>query len=202
MKSTVKIEHKKLGIRGCLLFLRGNIAIANQTLSNITLMNENGTIEKEIRMSSGPWDLTSINDSTVDASTNEGIEIINTTTNSVEKSINIGHCFGLKYYKGFLICFVLGKGILSVDLSSSIITTIDTTNYMWCHCGIYRDNIYTSTYSNTVTCYTIKGEKTWEFKDTSVINCPLAVDNSSKVYIASHINHSIVMLSPEGQRHL
>lgn len=83
--------------------------------------------------------MTIIDDNTVAVSTNEGVQIINIKTNTVEKSINTGMCHGLDYKNGSLICFVPGKGVLSVTLISSTITTLvqDTTNRGWFYCTVY-----------------------------------------------------------------
>ena len=67
-------------------------------------------------------------------------------------------------------------------------------------CGdkIYQTNGDTS----TVTCYTIKGEKLWEFKDTSVLKDPrgVTVDNNSNVYVTSYTSNTVVVLEPDGRQ--
>ena len=67
-------------------------------------------------------------------------------------------------------------------------------------CG---DKIYlTNNNTRTVTCYTIKGGKLWEFKDVSVLNDPrgVTVDNNSNVYVASYTCNSVVVLEPGGRQ--
>jgi DNA-binding beta-propeller fold protein YncE len=67
-------------------------------------------------------------------------------------------------------------------------------------CG---DKIYQANYiTSTVTCSTIKREKLWEYKDTSVLNGPygLTVDKSYTVYVTSHRSNSIVVLAPDGRQ--
>jgi hypothetical protein len=41
--------------------------------------------------------------------------------------------------------------------------------------------------TNTVTCYTIKGDKLWEYKDESVLKDPrgVTVDNGGNAYVTS-----------------
>ena len=62
-------------------------------------------------------------------------------------------------------------------------------------CGdkIYQPNRDTS----TVTCYTIKGEQMWQYKDVSVMNDPfcITVDNNYNAYVTSYNG---VVLEPEG----
>ena len=67
-------------------------------------------------------------------------------------------------------------------------------------CGekIYHTNRNTS----TVACYTIKGEKLWEYKDVSVLNDPrgVSVDNNSNVYATSNVSQSVVVIEPDGRQ--
>jgi DNA-binding beta-propeller fold protein YncE len=65
-------------------------------------------------------------------------------------------------------------------------------------CG---DNIYqTNGDTSTVTCYTIKGEKLWEFKDASVLKDPrgVTVDNNFNVYVTSFTSNRVLVLEPDG----
>jgi DNA-binding beta-propeller fold protein YncE len=67
-------------------------------------------------------------------------------------------------------------------------------------CG---DKIYqTNCDTNTVTCYTMKGEKLWEYKDGSVLNDPrgVTVDNNSNVYVTSYSSNKVVVLEPYGRQ--
>lgn len=67
-------------------------------------------------------------------------------------------------------------------------------------CGykIYQTNHET----RTVTCYTIKEEKLWEYKDVSVLNNPrgVTVDNNSNVYVTSFTSHNVVVIEPDGRK--
>ena len=56
--------------------------------------------------------------------------------------------------------------------------------------------------TSTVTCYTMKGEQLWEFKDESVLNGPrgVTVDNNSNVYVTSISSNKVVALEPDGRQ--
>jgi len=61
-----------------------------------------------------------------------------------------------------------------------------------------EDKIYqTNNNTNACTCYTIKVEQLWEFKDVSVLNDPrgLIMDNNYKVYVTSRTSNSIVVMA-------
>ena len=66
-----------------------------------------------------------------------------------------------------------------------------------------EDKIYqTNNNTNACTCYTIKVEQLWEFKDVSVLNDPrgLIMDNNYKVYVTSRTSNSIVVIEPDGRQ--
>jgi DNA-binding beta-propeller fold protein YncE len=64
-------------------------------------------------------------------------------------------------------------------------------------CGdkIYQANRNTS----TVTCYTIKREPLWEYKDVAVLTDPLCVTvyNNSNVYVTSNSYNTVVVVEPD-----
>ena len=67
-------------------------------------------------------------------------------------------------------------------------------------CG---DKIYqTNRDTNTVACYTIKGEKLWKYKEISVLNDPrdVTVDTNSNVYVTSYNSSKVVVLEPDGRQ--
>jgi outer membrane protein assembly factor BamB len=60
----------------------------------------------------------------------------------------------------------------------------------------------TNPVNNSVTCYTINGEKLWEFNDASVLRQPIgvAVDNNCNIYVTSFYYNKVIVLSPDGKR--
>ena len=90
---------------------------------------------------------------------------------------------------------------LSDDKVTTLVKQLNLPYYSYITtCG---DNIYqTNRATSTVTCYTIKGEKLWEYKDISVLDDPwgVTVDNNYNVYVTSHRSHSVVVLEPDGRQ--
>jgi hypothetical protein len=62
--------------------------------------------------------------------------------------------------------------------------------------------LQTNKINHSVTCYTINGEKLWEFKDESVLRTPagVAVDNNCNIYVISHYYNKVIVLSPDGKQ--
>ena len=92
-----------------------------------------------------------------------------------------------------------------MKLSDDIITTlVKQRNLQYdsyiatCREKIYQTNINTK----TVTCYTIKGDKLWEFKDESLLKDTrgVTVDNYDNVYVTSYRSNNVVVLEPDGRQ--
>ena len=67
-------------------------------------------------------------------------------------------------------------------------------------CG---DKIYLANRaSSTVTCYTIKGETLWEYKDLSVLNDPwgVTVDTNYNAYVSSYNISTVAVVEPNGRQ--
>jgi hypothetical protein len=71
-----------------------------------------------------------------------------------------------------------------------------------CYSTIIDQGHETNHTNNSVTCYTINGEKLWEFKDESVLRQPVgvAVDNNCNIYVASFYYSKVIVLSPDGKQ--
>jgi len=55
-----------------------------------------------------------------------------------------------------------------------------------------------------VTCCDLHGTTQWEFTDEHVLRCPygISVDNDGNVYVVGHSYNNVVVISPDGQRHV
>jgi 6-phosphogluconolactonase (cycloisomerase 2 family) len=139
-------------------------------------------------------------------STYSGIEIININSTEKERRIKSSNlCYGITHHNGVLLWCEEQRGIQMMKLSDGGVTTlvkqINLPHFSYlttCGDKIYQTNRDTS----TVTCYTIKGEKLWEFKDESVLNGPhgVTVDNNSNVYVTSYRSNKVVVLEPDGRQ--
>jgi hypothetical protein len=173
----------------------------------LVILNDDGKLDREIPCSLGePIDVTYLDDRTVAVSTNMGIERINIDTKKIERCINTSQrCFGITYHNGVLLWCEEKKGIQMMKLSDDRSTTLVKQNNLQNHSYITtcREKIYqTNRNTKTVTCYTIKGAKLWEFKDESLLTDPLGVtvDNNGNVYVTSCSSHSVVVIEPDGRK--
>jgi hypothetical protein len=196
-------------ITGCIVSPNGKMIFLNNDCPNqrLIILNKDGTLDKVItRSMCDSYDVTCLDDTTVAVSTYSGIEIINIDSTKTERHIKTSKkCRGITYHNGVLLWCEQQRGIQMMKLSDDIVTTLVkqiNLPHICCltTCG---DKIYQGTNdTRTVTCYTIKGEKLWEFKDELVLNGPrgVTVDNNSNVYVTSISSNKVVVLEPDGRQ--
>jgi DNA-binding beta-propeller fold protein YncE len=97
------------------------------------------------------------------------------------------------------------RGLIKIELSDDRITTLveDVKLPDQSFVTTFGDKIFQANLANnSVTCYTINGEKLWEFRDKSVLMTPLgvAVDNNSNIYVTSYNYNKVIVLSPDGKQ--
>ena len=195
-------------ITGCIVCPNGKIIFADWPINTrLVILNDNGSLDNVITCSLGdPYDVTCLDDTTVVVSTNNGMEIININSTKTESRIKTSKpCCGITHHNGVLLWCEQQRGIHMMKLCDGRVTTLvkqDNLPYnsyiTTCGDNIYQTNCDTS----TVTCYTIKGEKLWEYKDESVLNDPrgVTVDNNYNVYLTSYSSSKVVVLEPNGRQ--
>ena len=203
----IPIGKNKINITGCIVSPNGKIVLVDGcNSSRLAIFNDDGTLDKEITCSLGqPFDVTHLDDRTVAVSTKAGIAIINLDTKTTERRINTAQrCCGITYHNGVLLWCEEKKGLQMMKLSEDRITTLVRQIKLpyLSYVTTSGEKIYqTNPNTNTITCYTIKGDKLWEFKDVSLLNVPrgITVDNKSKVYVTSCSSNNVVVLESDGK---
>lgn len=104
-----------------------------------------------------------------------------------------------------MIYYQLHNGIQATDVTAeSTATTVvkfDGEHY-WNYVTTSKDKIYHTHHdSDNVICYTVTGQKVWEYEDGSILKSirGVTIDNDSNVYVISFGNSSLVVLSPDGR---
>jgi hypothetical protein len=201
-------KEKPHGSRGCVICSNGKMLFTDNSYKhNIAILNNDGTFDKKITCS--PYytrDVTLIDDSTVAVSTSNDVRIINIDTKRTERVIKTtGGCYGIAYHKGTLLLCERSRGLIKIELSDGRITTLveDVKLPIASFVTTFGDKIFqTNNINHSVTCYTITGEKLWDFKDESVLGTLLgvAVDNNCNIYVTSYYYNKVIVLSPDGKQ--
>ena len=196
-----------INITGCTVCPNDKIIFVDYYNSRLVIIDEDGPLDKAISCSLGyPFDVTCLDDTTVAVSTYSGIEIININSAKTERRIETSkQCCGITHHNGVLLWCELERGIQRKKLSNDRATTLvkhinlPYDSYITtCGDKIYQTNRNTS----PCTCYTIKGEKLWEYKDVSVLKNAqgVTVDNNYNVYVTSRTFNSVVVIEPDGKQ--
>ncbi|XP_063420760.1 nuclear factor 7, brain-like [Mytilus trossulus] len=158
------------GITGCTVMPTGQMVFVDNDNNRLVIHNENGLIDFEIPVARRPVDVTCIAENTVAVTHHEWIyyiEIINIANKTIVKRIKTSNvCYGITNNNGKLIYYETGSGILTVDVNheSSITTVVKVDDKQhWNYVTAAKDKIYhTNPVTDTVTCYTVTGQKVWE----------------------------------------
>jgi hypothetical protein len=204
IKIPKEISHRS---RGCVICPNGKMLFTDSINQKLVILNNDGTLDKEITCSPyHPRDVTLIDDSTVAVSTSGDIRIINIDIKRTERVIKTtSMCYGIAYHKGALLWCEESRGLIKMELSDDRITTLveDVKLPADSFVTTFGDKIFQTNHNNTsVTCYTINGEKLWEFNDASVLRQPIgvAVDNNCNIYVTSYYYNKVIVLSPDGKQ--
>ena len=196
-----------IGIAGCIVCPNGKMIFVDYYNSKLVILNEDSTLDKVITcLPSNSFDVTCLDDTTVVVSTNNGIEIININSTKTGRCIKTSKpCRGITHHNGVLLWCEPKRGIQMMKLSNDRVTTLVKQSNLshFSYITACGDKIYqTNCHTNTVTCYTMKGEKLWEYKDESVLtdHWGVTVDNNSNVYVTSHSSSKVVVLDPDGRQ--
>ncbi|VDH97439.1 Hypothetical predicted protein [Mytilus galloprovincialis] len=179
--------------------------IADYDKKRLVVVHSDGTLDCEIPLSPlQPFDVTCIDDKTVAATTLhiDKLVIVDMNNKQVTNTIKTGTCRGLTYRHGQLFYCEKRKGIQAINISNNKVITIvedDTIQTDWSYITTSGENIYYTGSGSTVKCYSIRGEKRWEYKDESILSDPtgIYVDQQGIVYVIS--NKSVVLISADGK---
>ncbi|CAG2187471.1 unnamed protein product [Mytilus edulis] len=197
-----------IGITGCTIMPSGKIIFVDQSNDRLVIHNDNGIFFCAIPVSHRPLDVTCIDENTVAVTHNAEpyyIEIINIVNRKTVRQIKTSNqCYGITNEKGRLLYYERGRGIQTQDVNSgsTVTTVVKVDEGVWNYVATSNDRIYhTINKTNSVTCYTVTGQKVWEYKDVSFVDSVhgVTVDNDSNVFVVSYWNNSIVVLSPDGK---
>ena len=124
IKIPIEISHRS---RGCVICPNGKMLYTDSSYNEkLTILNNDGTLDKEITCSPyPPCNVTLIDDSTVAVSTSSDIRIINIDTKRTERVIKTtDRCYGIAYHKGTLLLCERSRGLNKIELSDGRITTL------------------------------------------------------------------------------
>jgi DNA-binding beta-propeller fold protein YncE len=207
-----KINIKGTDIRGCSLLPDGRMVFSCYSSDTVRFINKEGIESFQIsKDKTGSFDTVYIkdNNSVAVSSGCRGkrcITIIDIESKKVMTTIPMDtYMYGMAVRGRTIYYCTSGNGLKMLNLSDRSVSDIcnSSMSYGW-YVATSGDKLYyTKTNTHTVTCCDLHGTIQWEFKDERVLQGPfgISVDNDGNLYVVGYSTNSVVVISPDGQRH-
>ncbi|CAC5389025.1 unnamed protein product [Mytilus coruscus] len=123
-----------------------------------------------------------------------------------EKSINVGswiygvaHKDGKLFYNGFY------SGLCVVSLDDDSVTQLVNVNLITnSSIATWSDQLYYINNDDSVTCCDLQGSFKWKLELAAFLKNArgIRVDNHERVYVAGFGSHNVIVISPDGNKHI
>ncbi|XP_063426124.1 uncharacterized protein LOC134709932 [Mytilus trossulus] len=203
-KLTLPEDMKSLEIIACLILPDGKCMILDYNKNLLLLFSNDGIfIRKVVTLTGYPLDACFVRNNTVAVTLGNTFKavLVDTEKNKVIQTIKLSHgCYGVASDGTTLIISDRGSQYTTVNLSDMSHTILEGMGEVG-RVSLYKGNIYgTNCGENKVCCYKSTGEPVWTFQHQDIAwPVGLTLDKNSFVYIASSVNNSIVVVSPDGK---
>ena len=210
-----KINFKGRSIRGCSFLPDGRIVLSCWGSNTIRFINREGVESFQIgkdKTESRTYDAVYIKDNNSVAVSsgfgdNRCITMIDIVSNSVLTNIAMDtYIVGMAIKGGTIYYCAAGKGLKMLNLSDKSVSDIINRDMTFVYyVATSEDKLYYTNYANhTVTCCDLHGTTLWEFNGEHVLQMPrgITVDNDGNVYVVGYQSNNVLLISPDGQRHI
>ncbi|XP_063425599.1 uncharacterized protein LOC134709360 [Mytilus trossulus] len=203
-KLTIPKDVKSVRITACFILPDSKFIILDQRENQLLLFSNDGIfIRKVVTFTDTPYDACIVRNNTVVVTLGSAMQttLVDIEKNEIIQTIQLSHvCHGVAS-DGKTLVISDGDGQCTTvnlnDMSHTILKGME---------GVFRISLYKgnicgiNNYDNKVCCYKSTGEPVWTFQYQDVNNPKgIALDKNGFVYIASFVNDSIVVVSPDGK---
>ncbi|XP_076099800.1 uncharacterized protein LOC143069178 [Mytilus galloprovincialis] len=199
---TIPKDIKSLNIFACLILPDGKFIILDNNKTQLLLFSNDGIfIRKVVTFTECPFDDCLVMNNTVAVALGRVTVLVDVNRSKIIQSIQLDHgCYGVASDGKTLVISDSNSQCTTVNLSDMSHTIIEGMRGVYC-ISLFQGNIYgTNNSANKVCCYKVTGELLWTFQHQDIGEPRgLALDKNSFVYIASSVNNSIVVVSPDGK---
>ncbi|CAG2224258.1 unnamed protein product [Mytilus edulis] len=193
-------------ITGCLISSSGRILLADFFgTGNLMEYEDTGKYVRTIQISSKPFDLIEIDTDHIVVTYPEAkkMEFMNLKGNNVERKIECRNkCYGISLHNRTIFTLVRDRGILIIDITGTILETINIITSSVYFITATEDKIYyTDEKKNTVNCCNFKGKLVWSFSDKSIFwPTGITVDKNHNVYVVGNKTKKLVLIQNDGKK--
>jgi DNA-binding beta-propeller fold protein YncE len=209
-----KINTNGSRIRGCSLLPDSRMALSCFSTNAVSFINKEGVELFQIgkdKTGSCTYDTAYTKDNnSVAVSSRDGsnrcITIIDIERKEVLTTISTDTDICGMAVRGRTIYYCArNKGLKMLNLSDKSVSDIINSDMIYVYyVATSEDKLYYTTWeTHTVACCDLHGKTQWVFKDTSVLQGPrgISVDNDGNMYVVGYKSNTVVVISPDGQRH-
>ena len=215
----LKLKHKininGRNIRGCSFLPDGRIVLSSFITDTVTFINKEGVEYVQIgkdKTGANAYDTVYIKDNNSVAVSsgfggNKCITIIDIVSNKVLTTISMDTYIVGMAIRGRTIYYCAWKeGLKKLSLNgNSVSDIINRDMQLVYYVATFEDKLYYTNFEkHTVTCCDLHGTTHWEFKSEHFLQCPrgISLDNDGNVYVVGYVSNNVVVISPDGQRHM
>ena len=212
LKLKQKINIKGGYIRGCSFLPEGRMALSCFATATVSFINKEGVELFQIgkdKTGSYAYDTVYIKDNnTIAVSSGTGcIAIIDIVSSEVLAPISMDtKCFGMAIRGGTIYYCAWEKGLKMINIRDKSVSDIINSDMTYVYyVATSEDKLYYANYEkHTVICCDLHGTTLWEFNGEHVLQNPrgITVDNDGNVYVVGYTSNNVVLISPDGQRHI
>jgi WD40 repeat protein len=210
-----RITIKMRIIRGCSFLPDGRMVLSGWDSNTTSFITREGVESFQIgedKIGSPAYDAVYIKDNN-SVAVSSGFErkrcitIIDIVSNKVMTTISLDTAIvGMTIRGGTIYYCALGNGLKMLNLSDKSVSDIINRDMTFVYyVATSGDKLYyTNANRHTVTCCDLHGTTQWEFNSERVLQCPygITVDNDGNVYVVGYTSNNVVVISPDGQRHM
>ena len=215
----LKLKHKininGRNIRGCSFLPDGRIVLSSFITDTVTFINKEGVEYVQIgkdKTGANAYDTVYIKDNNSVAVSsgfggNKCITIIDIVSNKVLTTISMDTNIVGMAIRGRTIYYCAWKeGLKKLSLNdNSVSDIINRDMKLVYYVATSEDKLYYTNFEkHTVTCCDLHGTTQWEFKSEHFLQrpCGISLDNDGNVYVVGYVSNNVVVISPDGQRHM
>ncbi|XP_052106591.1 uncharacterized protein LOC127739060 [Mytilus californianus] len=202
---TIPQNMKFLNIMACLVLPDDKVIILDYNKKQLLLFSDDGKfMKKVVTFREYPIDACFVRNNTVAVifgSANQA-RLVDVEWKTIIQKVEISHCcYGVASDGRNLIISSDNYKITKVNLDDMSQTIFEKGVKELCYISLFQGNITGTTSSQSkICCWKSTGEPFWTFQPEDIVEPGgLTLDKNGFVYIASHGNNSVVVVSPDGK---
>lgn len=203
MPDEIRISHFPGNVQMCFI-INDQLVFNNHYEKRFVIYNTDGIINRGINLSGQPDYISVINDNDVAISyTGLYFEVININTGRVVSHIKTrGVCYGISFQSGlmYVISHDSARNVDVMNMTGELIRSFPCPSSDVRQIGSYSGKLYIiESFRCVLYCCDLYGLALWKYSQNEDLMLTLTVDGRGFVYMTSHSNCNVKVVSPAGK---